>query len=413
MGKREFGLIGKTLGHSYSKIIHSKLGDYSYGLVELSPEKLQSFVQSKKLSGYNVTIPYKKDIIQYLDCLSSDAKKIGAVNTVVNKGGVLYGYNTDVLGMKYMLKRSGISVENRSVMILGSGGTSNTALAVCKDLGAKDITIVSRTGEVNYQNCYAQKDVEIIINTTPVGMFPNTNASPVDLAKFNNLLGVADVIYNPACTKLIHQAKQLKIKATNGLSMLVAQAKYAMELFLDEKEDDSVIEKVITELQREMQNVVLIGMPSCGKSSIGEQVASLLNREFIDVDKEIEKQENKPIYQIFKQNGEDYFRKIEKEITLKVGSLSGKVIATGGGVVKDKDNLFSLKQNGKVILITRDIDKLISDGRPLSKDKESIKKLYQERKDLYQAFADGKVENDGEIDSAVKGVIKTYENLSN
>ncbi len=413
MQYKEFGLIGKTLGHSYSKIIHNKFGKYNYDLIELLPEELGAFAKKKELKGYNVTIPYKKDIIQYLDVVSEQAQAIGAVNTVVNRGGKLYGYNTDYMGMKYMLNLADISVKDRVVMILGSGGTSNTAVAVCKSLGAREIITVSRSGKVNYQNCYDIPNVQILINTTPVGMYPNTDQSPVDLAKFTSLIGVADVIYNPNCSKLIYQAKELKLKAISGLPMLVAQAKYAMDLFLDEQYDDGIIEQVLFKLKNEMQNIVLIGMPSCGKSSIGERVAKALNREFIDIDKEIEKQEKKTIPQIFAEYGEEYFRKVEKQVTLKICANSGKVISTGGGVVKDKDNLFALKQNGKVILINRDIDKLISQGRPLSKDKATIFKLYQERKELYNLFADVSVSNDGEIQTAVEGVITSYENISN
>ncbi len=413
MQNKEYGLIGKSLKHSYSKIIHERFGKYGYELYEILPENLKEFVEKKELKGYNVTIPYKKEIMPYLDCISDEAKAIGAVNAVVNERGKLYGYNTDFLGLKYMLKKADILIKDKTVMVLGTGGAGNTAVAVCKSLKAKKVLSVSRTGEINYQNCYDFNDVEIIINTTPVGMFPNTLESHINLEKFDKLIGVVDVIYNPATTKLLYQAKQLNIKHTNGLPMLVAQAKYAMDFFLRESFDDSIIDKVLSELKSEMQNIVLIGMPSSGKSSIGARVAKELDREFIDIDLEIERQEDKTIPEIFNENGEEYFRKLEKEITLKVCSLSGKVISTGGGVVKDKDNLFSLKQNGKVILIKRDLEKLISDGRPLSKDKESIKKLYEERKELYNLFADAVVENDGEIENAVSGVIKTYENLSN
>lgn len=413
MSKNEFGLIGKTLKHSYSKIIHQKFNKYDYELIELAPEELKAFVEKRELKGYNVTIPYKKDVMPYLDEISPEAKAIGAVNTVVKKGDKLYGYNTDFKGIVYMLDRAGISIKDKRVMILGTGGTSNTSIAVCKHLGAKEISVVSRTGEINYQNCYNQKDVEIIVNTTPVGMFPNTDFSPIDLVKFPKLEGVVDVIYNPAKTKLLYQAEALKIKSTNGLPMLVAQAKYAMEHFLGQEFDDQIIEEVIKQLDFEMQNVVLIGMPSSGKSTIGKKVAEILKREFIDIDQEIERAENKTIPEIFNEKGEEYFRKVEKQITLSTCSLSGKVISTGGGVVKDKDNLFSLKQNGKVILIERDLNKLLTDGRPLSKDKESIRLLYEERKGLYDAFKDAKIQNDGDIDDAVKGVITAYENLNN
>ncbi len=412
MSNKSFGLIGKTLKHSYSKIIHEKFGKYGYELFEVANGDLSGFVKNNSLDGFNVTIPYKKEIMPYLDEISKEALDIGAVNTVVKKNDKLYGYNTDFKGMIYMLSRADISLKDKSVMILGTGGTSNTAIAVCKHLGAKEIIVVSRSGEINYNNCYDFKEIDVIINTTPVGMFPDTNLCPIELSKFTKLDGVVDVIYNPYMTKLLYEAKRLKLKTTNGLPMLVAQAKYAMDYFLDGAFDDDIIEKVLRQMQGEMQNLVLIGMPSCGKSSIGERVAKILNRQFIDIDLEIEKQENKTIPQIFAEYGEEYFRKIEKQITQKTCSLSAKVISTGGGVVKDKDNLFALKQNGKVILITRDIEKLISDGRPLSKDKQSIKRLYDERKELYELFADQTVANDGELIDAVKGVINAYENFS-
>ncbi len=408
----EYGLIGKTLKHSYSKIIHNKFGKYGYDLFEIAPEDLKSFALKKELKGYNVTIPYKKEIMPYLDQISKEALDIGAVNTVVNRAGKLFGYNTDFSGMVFTLKRAGIEIKDKLVMVLGTGGAGNTAVAVCKELGAKNVVSVSRTGEINYQNCYDYSGVNVIINATPVGMYPDTEKSPVDLAKFPRLTGVMDLIYNPACTKLIYQAKELNIKSTNGLPMLVAQAKYAMDYFLDQESSDDIIEEILLELKKETQNVILIGMPSSGKSVIGRAVARALNREFIDIDGEIEKQEGKSIPQIFEQNGEGYFREVERNLTLKTCALCGKVIATGGGVVKDKNNLFSLKQNGKVILIKRDIDKLVSDGRPLSKDKESIRRLYQERKELYKLFADAETRNDGDIETAVKGVINAYENIS-
>lgn len=299
----KFGLIGKTLKHSYSKIIHGELGNYDYDLYEIAPENLKEFVLSGKLKGYNVTIPYKKDIIPYLDEVDELALKIGAVNTVVEKDGKRYGFNTDFLGMKYMLSRAGITLKDKVVMLLGSGGTSNTANAVVLSDGAKEVIKVSRTGEVNYQNCFERKDVEVIINTTPVGMFPNNYESPLSISGFPNLIGVADVIYNPNLTALTAQAKERGIKYANGLPMLVAQAKYAMELFLDKTVSDSVIEKVLSKLEKETLNIVLIGMPGSGKTTVGKALAELLGREFIDTDLEIEKRENRDIPLIFKENG--------------------------------------------------------------------------------------------------------------
>lgn len=408
----KFALIGKTLKHSYSKIIHAQLADYQYDLVELTPEQLKDFVLSKEYSGYNVTIPYKKDIIPFLDVVDERASRIGAVNTVICKDNKLYGYNTDFDGMVYALNTAKIELKNKNVLILGSGGTSNTARVVCECLGAKDIKILSRSGDINYGN-YAEmaKETQMVINTTPVGMYPDNYSCLVDLKVFGGLEGVLDVVYNPALTMLLKQAKDLGVKYSNGLPMLVAQAKFAAEKFMDKKLDDGVIEKVINKLKKESQNLVLIGMPGSGKSTIGKRVAKLLEKEFIDTDAEIEKKEGKPIPQIFAEFGEDYFRRVEKEVLAEVGKLLDKVIATGGGVIKNKENYFSLKQNGVIVWVKRDLNLLASNGRPLSKDKETIKKLFDERKDSYAFFADANVDNEGELNKVAEEVIEIYENF--
>ena len=404
MEQKKFGLIGRTLKHSYSKIIHDKFGEYDYRLYEIEPEQLNSFSKGD-LNGFNVTIPYKKDIMPYLDQIDEFAKSVGAVNTVVKKGGKLYGYNTDFNGMLYMLDMAGINLNDKNVMILGSGGTSNTAIAVAKYCKAKSVVVVSRSGKVNYNNCYDLVDTQIIINTTPVGMYPNVDGAPVDISKFPRLVGVADAIYNPSLTMLTYKAKESGLKYTNGLPMLVAQAKYAMEHFIDNKCDDSIIQKIIDEINLQTLNVVLIGMPSCGKSSIGRAVAEKLNREFIDTDSVIEQRVGKSIPQIFNEHGEEYFRRLETQVIKDVCIESGKVIATGGGVVKKSENEFFIKCNSKVIYIDRNVELLVTDGRPLSKDKDTIKRLYNERKDLYNKIADIVVENNGDISCAINGVL--------
>ena len=403
--QNKFALIGKTLKHSFSPTIHALLGDYSYDLVEVSEDGLKDFVFNSNYDGYNVTIPYKKAIMPYLDYIDQRAKDVGAVNTVVVKDGKRYGYNTDFDGMAFMINRAGISVKDKTVLVLGSGGTSNTANAVLKSLGAKQIYTVSRGGQINYQNCY-DIDAQVIVNTTPVGMYPNNYQSPVDLEKFKNLTGVVDVVYNPIKTALTFKANTLGLKNTNGLSMLVAQAKYASEKFLSKTMPDSVIEKAITQLEKQTQNIVLIGMPGSGKSTVGKLVAKALGREFVDTDAVI-KERHGDIPTIFAKHGEEYFRKVESEVVKEVGLSTGKVIATGGGVVKDKNNLFPLKQNSKIIYIDRAVEKLVLGGRPLSKDLQTVKELYKQRKDLYHLFADQKINNDGDIEKTVEGVINS------
>ena len=402
----KFALIGKTLKHSYSKKIHPLLGDYDYDMIELLPENVKDFVLNNNYKGYNITIPYKKDVIPFLDEIDERAKKIGAVNTVVNRDGKKVGFNTDFDGMIYMLSRAGITVKDKNVLILGSGGTSNTARTVCEHLNAKSIKVLSRSGEVNYDNYKEKaKDSQVIINTTPVGMFPENYNCKIELSAFKNLSGVADAVYNPKLTMLLYQAKTLGVPYTNGFPMLVAQAKYANERFFNHKVDDCVIDKIVKTLSREIENVVLIGMPGCGKSTVGKILAERLNLEFIDTDQEIVKKDGRDIPTIFSESGEEYFRSLEKQVLREVGKLSGKVISTGGGVVKDEENYFPLKQNGVIFWIDREISCLASSGRPLSSDRAAIEKLYAERKGLYSRFADFKIDNNGELDKTVKGVI--------
>lgn len=397
-------LIGKTLKHSYSKIIHEKFGEYPYDLVELKDDEVKDFVLKKEYDAYNVTIPYKEVVMPYLDKIDDFALEIGSVNTVVKKDGKLYGYNTDFSGMKYMIESAGLSVKDKNVLILGTGGTSKTARAVCKYLKAKNVWVVSRKGELNYSNCQ-DLDAEIIINTTPVGMYPNCFDSPLDITVYKNLEGVVDVIYNPNLTKICFDAKNLNLKHVNGLSMLVAQAKYAKDYFLGKIGDDLIIEKVTFELAKETENIFLIGMAGSGKTTVGRAMAKTLNLPFYDTDIEIEKKAKKTIPEIFKENGEDYFRNLETEVLKELSLKRGAIIATGGGIVKREENLFVIKSNGKAIWIKRDPNALAVQGRPLSKDVETAKRLYEERKPLYNKFADVIVENDKTIEDTVKEII--------
>ncbi len=404
--EKKFGLLGKTLKHSYSKTIHGLLGDYGYGLYEVEENELKEAVDG--LDGFNVTIPYKTEIIKYLDIIDDSAKDIGAVNTVIKKDGKTFGYNTDFYGMKYMLNYGGIDICGKNVMILGSGGTSKTAEAVCKSLGAKNIVKVSRNGEINYSNYKELKNTEVIINTTPVGTFPNNYDCVVDISAFDNLEGVADVVYNPNTTLLCFNAKSAGIKAINGLSMLVAQAKYAKDLFTGCVADDFEIKAVYDRILKDKLNVVLVGMPGSGKTSVGKEVANILGREFIDTDAEIEKKAKKSIPEIFEENGEEYFRALESETIKEICKLTGKVIATGGGAVVKKENLYPLSSNGKIFWIKRDIESLALSGRPLSKNAATVEALYAERKDKYAAFADKTVFNDGDIKDAANEIAKEF-----
>lgn len=402
---QKYALIGKTLKHSYSKIIHSFLGDYSYELVELEENELKEFVKNKGYNGFNVTIPYKKKIIEYLDHLDESALKMGSVNTVAKINGKLVGYNTDFYGMQYMLSLAGISLKDKKVIILGTGGTSCTAMAVAKSQNAKEVIVLSRSGEINYSNYQTQGDAQVIINTTPVGMYPNVDDCPIDLGVFKNLSGVVDVIYNPNQTKLIYNAKKMGIKCCNGLSMLVAQGVYASQIWTGEKKGDAVVKNVLFNVEDKFKNVVLVGMPSCGKSVIGKILAEKLNLQFVDSDKEIERKTGLTPEKIILEQGEDSFRNIETQVIKEICSNLGKVIATGGGAVLKEENRFYLKMNGKVVYLERDLDKLSILNRPISKN-VGIEELYRKRHPIYSQVCDIRVQNNSDILNAVKGVIE-------
>ena len=404
------GLIGKTLKHSYSPQIHSMLGGYTYDLIELKDEvELENFVKNGDYDAYNVTIPYKKAVIKFLDVVSPLAIKIGAVNTVVKKGGKLYGYNTDFWGMKFMLSSAGINLDGKKVMILGSGGTSNTARVVASECGAKEVVIVSRTGDINYQNCYELTDTEVIVNTTPVGMYPDGFNAPIDVEKFNNLTGVADVIYNPSLTKLAYMAKQKGVPTANGLSMLVAQAKYARDLFLGFSnkgfsDDNKIISPVVDDILTKTDNIVLIGMPGSGKSTVGKKLAELTGKKFIDTDEFIVKTTNKSITEIFSSCGEEVFRDLEEQALKTAVNERGAIIATGGGIIKREKNHYLLSSNGKVVWIQRDLFSLSTKDRPLSKSIKDLEKIYLERKDLYRQCADITIVNDKDVNEIAKEI---------
>ena len=384
------GLIGRKLSHSFSPQIHAELADYDYTLFELEPDDVGTFLQNGSFDATNVTIPYKKTVMPYLAEISDEAQKIGSVNTITRTEKGLRGDNTDYFGFSCMLRKSGIEVKNKKCLVLGSGGASVTVTAVLRDMGA-DVVVISRSGENNYDNLHLHKDAAVIVNTTPVGMYPNTGDSPIDLCLFPALSGVLDLIYNPARTQLLLDAQKRNIPCINGLSMLTAQAKKACALFLDTVIDDSEIDRITAKIASDSENIILIGMPGCGKSTAGKALAELTGRPFADTDEVIVQKAGMPIPDIFEKYGEAHFRRLEHEAVCECAKKSGLVIATGGGVIKTESNYDALHQNGRVIWLQRDLQLLPSDGRPLSQ-KEGVMKLYEERKPLYAHFCDRTVQ---------------------
>lgn len=398
------GLLGKKLGHSYSPRIHGYLADYSYELFERDPEQLEHFLKNEKFTGLNVTIPYKKAVIPYCHRLSPRAEVLGAVNTVVRQSdGTLIGHNTDYFGFQSMVSKSGLDVSCKKVLVLGSGGASATAVAVLKELGAQ-VIVISRTGEDNYTNLAKHHDAAVIVNTTPVGMYPNTQESPVCLDSFPQLEGVLDVVYNPSNTALLQQAEKRALVTQNGLWMLVAQAKESAEWFTGRIISDDVIPSIYKTLQQQMKNLILIGMPGSGKSTIGSLLAKRLNRVFIDADAEIVKKAGCSIPEIFSTSGEEGFRKIETQVLCELGKSSGLVIATGGGCVTREENYPLLHCNGTIIQLRRDVHQLPTDGRPLSQV-GSLEDMYHIRKPMYEAFADYSIDNDTEVNRTIETIL--------
>lgn len=398
------GLLGRKLGHSYSPQIHAQLADYPYELFEKEPEELENFLKNGDFSGINVTVPYKKDVIPYLDEMTPRAKKLGAVNTIVRRDGKLIGHNTDYFGFLTMVRSSGLDVKGKKVLVLGSGGASNTAVAVLEELGAR-VIVISRSGENSYENLHLHADAALIVNTTPVGMYPNTGASPVNLDLYPKLEGVLDVVYNPARTQILLDAEKRGLVAINGLLMLVAQAKEAAEWFSGTAFSDEKIPEIHSTLRRQMENIILIGMPGCGKSTIGKKLAEKLGKEFIDADQALEAHFGRPITDIIPQDGEAAFRAMETEILQILGKKSGLIIATGGGCVTQERNYPLLHQNGTIFWLKRDLQKLPIQGRPLSQ-KNKLSELYEVRKPLYQAFADITIDNDGNAEQTIQQILE-------
>ena len=394
MGKK-CGLLGRKLGHSYSPAIHAMLADYDYALFEREPEQVGQFLRNGEWDGLNVTIPYKKTVLPYCQELSETARTVGSVNTLVRRpDGTICGDNTDAGGFETMVQLSGIPVEGKKALVLGSGGASVSVCYILRRLGARNVTVISRSGADNYDNLDRHADAEIIVNTTPLGTYPNNGTAAVDLRMFPDCEGVFDIVYNPARTALILQAEKLGIPHASGLTMLVAQARRSCELFTGQSIEDEAVQRITAALQKKMQNIILIGMPGCGKTTLAKRLAERLNRPLYEADEEIVARE-----------GEDGFRKRETEVLRELGKLSGAVISTGGGCVTREENYPLLHQNGMMIWLKRDLAVLPKDGRPISLQSD-LTELYAKREPLYRRFADAIVENDGGVDETLERILE-------
>ena len=401
----EYGLLGEALGHSFSPWIHQALADYDYRLYPTPRTDVEELFRRREFKGLNVTIPYKQTVIPLCDEVDPQAAAIGAVNTVVNRDGRLTGYNTDIDGLICLARRAGVNVAGKKVAVLGSGGTSRTAQAAARKLGAAQVVVISRNGEDNYGNLSRHADTQVIVNTTPVGMYPRCGVAPVSLEAFPRLEGLLDVVYNPLRTALLMEAEARGIPCSCGLPMLVAQARRAAELFTGETIPDHRLEEVISGLTAQVRNVVLIGMPGCGKSAVGRALARRLGKEFLDLDRLIEADAGKPIPRIFAEEGEDAFRALESAAVRKAGARTGCILSTGGGVVTRPENYAPLHQNGVIVHLTRSLEKLPTAGRPVSQSTD-LRELWRRREPLYQSFADLMADNNGSIEDTVHTVLK-------
>ncbi len=379
-------LIAKKLSHSFSKPIHNELADYSYEYNELAENEVGDFLEKKEFDGLNVTIPYKQTVMDYMDEISPEATRIGAVNTVLNKNGKLIGYNTDYYGFSCQIKESGADITGKDAVILGTGGAAKTALCVLNDMGAKSVRTVT-SAEIKAGDIEKYYDAQIIVNATPVGMYPETGNSPIDINDFKKCEAVLDLIYNPSKTKLILDSEKIGLKTANGLGMLVAQAKKASEIFTGKEIPDSEIGRIKNIIEKNTRNIVLVGMPGSGKSTVGQYLAEVLGREFYDSDEEISKKGESPA-EIIEKYGEERFRKIEMETLSELCKKSGCVIATGGGAVTREENYDIIHQNAMVVFIERDIERLSTSGRPLSQGGiEKLQQMYEVRYPLYEKFS--------------------------
>ena len=405
----KYGLIGEKLGHSFSKEIHEMIGYYNYEIHEVAKTDIDHFMKEKNFIGINVTIPYKETVIPYLDEIDSVALRIGAVNTIINVDGKLKGFNTDYYGMKALINKADIDCYNKKVLILGTGGTSKTAYALAEDLGAKIILKVSinnEEGTITYDEAISiHNDADVIINTTPVGMYPKNEGCIIDLKHFKSLSGVVDVVYNPLRTTLVQNAKDLNIKAIAGLYMLVGQAVYASGIFLNENIDLDIIDPIFNKINNDKENIVLIGMPSSGKTTIGKLLSEKLNKRLIDTDDLIVEKIGMSITDYMKTHTEKEFRDVETECVKEASKHSKVIIATGGGAILRSENVKALKQNGKLYFLKRNLELLTpTDSRPFSSDLESLKKRYVERLPIYEAVCDKVIDNNNDLDYTIKQI---------
>lgn len=403
-----YGLLGRTLGHSYSPAIHAALGDTAYRLIELEPEELPAFLARPDIGGLNVTIPYKKDVLPFCDSVSDSVRRIGAANTLVRRNGKLQAYNTDKPGFITMTHSAGISLKGAKVLVLGTGGASRAVIAGLEDMGAADIISISRTGENNYQNLDRHADADVIVNTTPVGMYPNVLQSPLSLDGFPRLRGVLDVIYNPARTGLLLQAEERGIPCAGGLTMLVAQAVKSHCIFFNSEVPDGTVASIVHDLRVQEENIILIGMPGSGKTTIAAELGARTGKPVVDLDAEIEKAAGMSIPSLFAEKGEPAFRDLESEQIARFGAKSGQILSMGGGAVLREENYLPLHQNGRIYWLQRSLDALPMDGRPLSRDRAALEKMYQERESLYARFSDAVIVNDSTPQHVAQAILDDY-----